>query len=127
MSNALFVIQPYRWNGVWVFDDPRVGLEREPFVSGIPEIIDLAVQGIPDAEQGFLLIFSARPFPGATVELDWVREEMGGHWYRWGVHGMEGWLCPALFHYFDTAPPKLYAQVRPRPRGEIPRSQRFPE
>src|SRR5215212_9168263 len=115
MSNALFVIQPYRWNGLWVFDDPRVGLEREPFVSGIPEIIDRAVREIPDAEEGFLLIFSASPFPGATVELDRVREELGGHWYRWDAHGMEGWLCPALFHYFETATPKLYAQVQARP------------
>jgi hypothetical protein len=114
MSNTLFVIQPYRWNGMWVFDDPRVGLVREPFVAGMPEIIDRAVQEIPDAGDGFLLIFSASPFPGATVELDRVREELGGHWYRWAVHAMEGWLCPALFHYFETAPAKLYAQVRPR-------------
>jgi hypothetical protein len=27
---------------------------------------------------------------------------------------MEGWLCPALFKYFDAAPPKIYAQFRPR-------------
>jgi hypothetical protein len=115
MSNALFVIQPYRWKGLWVFDDARVGLEREPFVAGMPEIIDLAVQEIPNAAQGFLLIFSAHPFPGATVELDWVREELGGNWYRWNAHAMEGWLCPALFKYFATAPRKLYAQARPQP------------
>ena len=48
MQNALFVIEPYQWNGIWVFDDPRVGLVQEPFVSGMPEIIDQAVQEIPD-------------------------------------------------------------------------------
>ena len=42
MKNALFVIEPYQWNGIWVFDDPRVGLQQEPFVSGMPEIIELA-------------------------------------------------------------------------------------
>src|SRR5207247_1944864 len=77
MNNALFVIEPYKSNGTWVFDDPRVGLEREPFVAGMPEIIDLAVRDIPNAEAGFTLIFSANPFPGATVELEWVREEVG--------------------------------------------------
>src|SRR5947209_8316528 len=114
MKNALFVIQPYEWNGTWVFDDPRVGLDKEPFVAGIPEIIDLAVRDISNAAVGFLLIFSAYPFPGATVELDWVREEIGGHWYRWTAHSMEGWLCPALFHYFESAPRKLYAQAKPK-------------
>jgi hypothetical protein len=27
---------------------------------------------------------------------------------------MEGWLCPALFKYFDSAPKKIYAQFRPK-------------
>src|SRR5207302_747659 len=108
MKNALFVIEPYYWNGMWVFDDPRVGLDKEPFVSGIPEIIERVVQDIPRAEEGFVLVFSANPFPGATVELEWVREEFGGQWYRWKATGMEGWLCPALFQYFERAPQKLY-------------------
>jgi hypothetical protein len=76
------------------------------------------VQEIPDAAEGFLLVFSPTPFPGATVELEWVREEMEGNWYRWAATGMEGWLCPALFLYFPTAPGKLYVQVKPRPAGE---------
>jgi hypothetical protein len=112
MNNSLFVIEPYRSSGMWVFDDPRVGLEKEPFVAGMPEIIDLAVRDIPDAAQGFHLIFSANPFPGAIIELEWAREEMSGNWYRWNA--MEGWLCPALFHYFESAPSKLYVQVKPR-------------
>ena len=114
MNNALFVIEPYQWNGIWVFDDPRVGLQQEPFVSGMPEIIDRAVQDIPDAARGFVLIFSANPFPGAAVELEWVREEMGGNWYKWTKTGQEGWLCPALFKYFDKAPARLYAQAKPK-------------
>jgi len=24
---------------------------------------------------------------------------------------MEGWLCPALFRYFDKAPPELYVKA----------------
>ena len=66
MNNALFVIAPYRYSGMWVFDDPNVGLVKEPFVSGIDTIIDrvVAAQKIPDAENGFTVVFSANPFPG---------------------------------------------------------------
>ena len=31
--------------------------------------------------------------------------EMDGNWYATDDPPMEGWLCPALFHYFDKAPP----------------------
>jgi hypothetical protein len=40
VANAIHVIVPYRHASTWVFDDPRVGLSQEPFVSGIPEMID---------------------------------------------------------------------------------------
>lgn len=114
MANFLSVILPYRYEGMWVFDDPRVGLVREPFVSGIPEMIDLLVKDIPEAEKGFRLLFAPAPFPGCQAELDWEREEVGGNWYRWGAKGLEGWLCPALFKYFEAAPKKLYCRVEPR-------------
>jgi hypothetical protein len=114
MANSLMVIQPYHSYGMWVFDDPAVGLVREPFVAGVPEIIDAAVRDIPDAAKGFNLIFSASPFPGHQVELEWLREEHGGNWYRWTATGQEGWLCPALFKYFDAAPRRLYGLARPK-------------
>jgi hypothetical protein len=34
---------------------------------------------------------------------------MGGNWYH--INGKEGWLCPALLKYFDTAPREIYAQL----------------
>ena len=43
MANALNVIHPYKWEGLWVFDDQRVGLEKEPFVEGADTIIDEAL------------------------------------------------------------------------------------
>ena len=110
-ANSLFVIKPYKWNGMWVFDDPDVDLIKEPFVSGIPDIIEEATKQIPEAEKGFRAIFSAKPFPGYDVELELIREEMGGNWYRWAKTGEEGWLCPALFKYFQAAPEKLYIKV----------------
>ena len=47
--DAVLTIEPYRHDGAWVFDEPRVGLHREPFVAGITEMIDRLVAGIPDA------------------------------------------------------------------------------
>jgi hypothetical protein len=115
MPNQIQIIAPYWLPGAqtWVFDDDRVGLVQEPFVSGIPEMIDDLVADIPKARQGFRLLFSADPFPGYQRKLDWVREEMGGNWYRSQEPPMEGWLCPALFRYFDSAPPALYVKAEP--------------
>jgi hypothetical protein len=112
--NALSVIVPYRFEGMWVFDDPAVGLSREPFVAGIDTMIDRLVASIPNAEKGFRLIFSPTPFPRYTAKLEWRREEHGGNWYFSPQFGIEGWLCPALFKYFDKAPPELYARAEPR-------------
>ena len=39
------------------------------------------------------------------------REEMGGNVYATDNPPMEGWLCPALFRYFDKAPPELYVKA----------------
>ena len=83
-------------------------------------MIDTAVglKGIPNAEHGFLMVFSADPFPEAGFHLEWLRQEGGGNVYkaRFEVEGavqeMEGWLCPALNLYYPDAPKKLYVQVR---------------
>ena len=118
MPNAIMVIAPYRLEGTWVFDDPAVDLVREPFVAGVPEMIDRIV-GNADR---FRLTFSAGPFPGFEHELVRVREEVGGHWYRMDDfpepgESMEGWLCPALFKYFDQAPERLYVRADPCDAG----------
>jgi hypothetical protein len=108
-------IRPYKWEGVWVFDDPAVGLDKEALVAGMPELIEIATAkaGIRNPERGFVALFSKDPFPSAQVCLEWVREEGGGNVYRWPEAGREGWLCPALFRYFDHTPQRLYIEVRP--------------
>lgn len=113
-QNAITVIKPYKWEGMWVFDDERVDLVKEPFVGGADTLIDLAIErkGITDAKDGFLMLFSATPFPGADLQLEWVREEQGGNVYLWRERDHEGWLCPALFKYFESAPKNLYVQLK---------------
>jgi hypothetical protein len=110
--DSIAVIHPYKHQGTWVFDDDRVGLVREPFVSGADIIIDQMVSSIPNAEAGFTLLFSADPFPGYDAVFERRREEFGGNWYFSPELQLEGWLCPALFYYFDSAPAKLYAQFK---------------
>ena len=95
--NSLFAITPYKFEGLWVFDDSDAGLAKEPFISGADRILDVMTQNIPDADKGFRLIFSSGPFPGYTARFVWSRSEYGGNWYFWPEKELEGWLCPALF------------------------------
>jgi hypothetical protein len=69
MPNQIFVIAPYWHAGTWVFDDPERDLHQEPFVFGIPEMIDELVKDIPNAQQGYRLLFSTQPFPGFQGHL----------------------------------------------------------
>jgi hypothetical protein len=109
-AETVFVIHPYRHEGAWVFDEPRIGLKREPFVSGITEMIDRLVAGIPTAATGFRLSFAAAPFEGSQAVLTWVRSDpVEGNWYR--ADEEEGWLCPALFFFFQAPPAKIYVRA----------------
>jgi hypothetical protein len=112
-ANAIMVIAPYWYNGTWVFDDGAVGLRREPFVAGVPEMIDALVREIPDARKGFRLMFSANPFPGFQKKLDWLRGDSGGNYYKLDDPPSEGWICPAMFKYYKTAPKALYVKAEP--------------
>ena len=111
--NSITMIMPYKSNGMWMFDDANHGLKGELFVAGADEMLEAVAAKIPDAESGFRLIFSPTPFPGFQIKLDWLREDpdVGGNWYRWDGVIEEGWLCPAMFHYFDAAPANIYIKA----------------
>jgi hypothetical protein len=111
MANAIMIIKPYKAHGTWVFDDEKHGLTQEPFVAGIPEMIDRLTSNIHNAQKGFRLTFSANAFPGHTNKFELLRTESGGNWYRDPTNNSEGWLCPALFHYFKGAPKVIYARA----------------
>jgi hypothetical protein len=112
--NSILVIHPYKHEGVWVFDDPKVGLIQEPFIAGADVILDRMTESIPGAAGGVTVLFSAAPFPGSQFDFHWRREESGGNWYFSPAFGLEGWLCPALFKYFESAPARIYVQVKPK-------------
>lgn len=114
-QNSIMVLKPYRWEGMWVFDDDKTGLVREPFVSGVPEILEslLEKQGIPleIAAKGFRPIFSAAAFPGRHFSARRIGDEGGDAWYEESVSKARGWLCTALLKYFPIAPDNLYVRV----------------
>ena len=115
--NSVLQISPYWYNGAWVFDDIRVGLDHEPFVLGASEVISRAVkeQKLKGAKKGFNLFFSSNPLPNAHVSL--IRDKewsmTGGTWYT-SEMGERLWLCPSLFLYFQSAPKKMWAIVKPK-------------
>ena len=93
VNNSLFVIAPYWDSGTWVFDDEGVGLVRD----------------IPDAREGFRMIFSKTKYPGYGQSLSWRGAEDEGTWYQMDEEPLlSGWLCPALALYFPQPPEKLY-------------------
>ena len=144
-------IYPYLLGSTWVFDDESAGLKEEAFVLGMTEMISHIVKSksIPNAAKGLALTFGAEPFDH-DVELTWLSPDEAanelncppshlpgnGNWYRGLIAGEEmvGWLCPALFCYFDQAPAKIYVKAEPLPAGldpiwhvkaDDPRARRF--
>ena len=107
--NSVMAIHPYKANGLWIFDDLRVGLRQEPFVAGADTIIEKLVKRFLTPRRALPYCSPAKRFLGIKL----LREELGGNWYYCCALAMEGWLCPALFKYFDSAPKKIYAQFRP--------------
>lgn len=116
--NAINVIAPYKYLDMWVFDDARVDLKQEPFVGGADTMIDQITSHIPNADKGFIMVFSAHPFPGSEHKLAWQREEREGNIYKSAELDAEGWLCPALLRYFDDPPSEIHVQVKPKLAGE---------
>ena len=111
--NSIMTIFPYKYNGVWVFDDESKGLEREAFVCGMTEMITklVKINLKSDVDNGFVMLFSGQPFPGYHAKLEWFESEHGGNWYDCKGINLTGWLCPALFKYFDDTPKEIYVKV----------------
>jgi hypothetical protein len=81
---------------------------------GVTKVIDYLVRDIPNAREGFILVFSSQRFAGYQVELNRIAEEHDGCLYRGKNHSAEAWLSPALFRYFETAPGSLYMKAEPQ-------------
>lgn len=108
--NSLQIIDAYHDGGLWLFDDARFGLHREPFVQGASEAIDRALARKFPSEKltRCRIIFSATPMP--DMDLTAHRDGPGldaqnaGCMYRDDTARF--WLCPAMCHFFGPQPPE---------------------
>ena len=120
-NNSILTINPYYHAGMWVFDDDRVGLVKEPFVAGADDFIDhmLRTKGVRDeAKKGFTLMFALTPFRSSNGgSMTFQEFADGGTVYTPdGEYAdftnknktSEVWLCPALNLYFPESPEKIY-------------------
>lgn len=127
-NNVLHVIMPYKWNGIWVFDDKERGLVREALISGADALLEAATEHIADRDQGVVVVFSDRPFPTHTLALTWQGGDENGHgtYYYAQKYRQRAWLCPALLLYFPEPPMKIYAMftAKPKPDTQPQRTRR---
>ncbi len=114
-GNQINTIYPYRTQAGWAFDDSEVALQGEPFIAGIPEIID-SIVGDKDK---FTAHISHSPIPNFTGHLKKLSEkdiQQGGFmpetgWYELEGTNMIGWLCPATLKYFKDYPDSIYFKI----------------
>lgn len=118
-NKSVITITTYLYDENWVFDDPAVDLDKEAFINGADLLIYKLVEDIPLASNGFILNFSATPFEGYSVKLDWLYGDSEGNWYRSEKYEMDGWLCPSLLKYFTTPPKELYVGAKPLAKNVI--------
>ncbi len=99
----------YWENGAWRFDEPCLGIRKEPFVLGSSEIITeiLHSRGLfhPQARR-FRLIFSSRS--RLPYIARWVEEDDQANWCTCHELEMEGWPRGKLEKFFPQIPKTIY-------------------
>ena len=109
MTNSIFSIVVYKHHGLWVFDDDRVGLVKEPFVAGADTLID----SLADGKEKLVIIFSDGEFPGYKLVVDQnnILAESGTHYIcKERYHKL--WLCPALNLYYPISPKRIFIDYK---------------
>lgn len=106
-KNQINVIYPYRTKAGWSFDDAEVELHGEPFIAGLPEIID-SVAGEVD---NFTAYISKDPIPDYTILLNRMDDKNEIGWYEMEGTELVGWLCPATLKYFENYPKQIYVKI----------------
>jgi len=107
-NNSIFTIHPYKWSNGWVFDDERVGLDKEAFVAGADTLLDMVSNG----RDSVTALFSRGWFPTSQFKLTFMHGDETGSVYWCEELSHELWLCPALFLYYPEAPKTIHLQVK---------------
>ena len=110
--NQINQLEIYRTGSTWAFDDETRDLLKEPFVSGVDEILNYV---IGPAHDRAIVTFSKDPFPTQekVYVLVFLYESEGGAWYQYieKTYQKTGWFCPAFWKYFDTPPNKIHFTI----------------
>lgn len=114
MANSMMTIEIYRHAGTWCFTDEARGLLHEPFVLGIPDIIDNIIKD--NEKEKHTITFSSQRFPLCYMNMKKVYEEYGGAWYELEsaldmTSKKKGWLCPATLKFFSDFPDNIYFDI----------------
>lgn len=119
VENSIYTMQVYYDGGSWVFDNPAVGLIKEPFVAGADEIFDeiAHLRAVDPSKAVIDIVFSDVQFPGWELMAEHLGPSMGGDDYSVIASEYETledhdfWLCPALLKYFSDAPNRIFMRV----------------
>lgn len=103
----------------WVFDDEANKLAQEAFVAGMDEVIDLLVENIPNAYDGFTLCMREDvgsdefPFIAITHDTAMHHNLLGQSNYYWcNELSTKVWLCNNLYRYVDHTPQTICLWVK---------------
>lgn len=110
-NNSIFTLEVYKEGKMWVFDDPRVGLVKEPFVAGADTFIDLFAK----EKKAITIVFSTIKFPDYLVKVDLVKRSKNNNYgtdYICKKLKHELWLCPALNLYYPISPKEIYINFK---------------
>ncbi len=98
---------------IWYFNDEKKGIEKEPFVGKINDILTyINVIEIIKHNDKMTVLFDSKPFKGWEYSFSKKKEE--GDWteYSSKYFRVSDWLCPVLYQYFKEPPETIYLDVK---------------
>ena len=107
----------YKNNGVWMFDDPEKGIEKEPFVDGFSELIDFVLKEFnlfQGSHRGIDIEFSLNRDRPEMIKIEKI-QNLDDDWASYKYKNMIGSLCPVTLKYFGKHPDSFYVYPIKKP------------
>lgn len=117
-------------NGRWVFlkdgslfDLAPAGATEfalSPIVWGIDRLLGNGAKllGIPNPEQGCLLVISQNFLPKSDVKLNYLEQQFDGWLYaveelnlKGLLPGQKAWICPYMKYFFNEPPESIFVKI----------------
>lgn len=102
-----FFLELNKINNEWFFDDKSLGIYKEQFVNGMPEIIEALY---PNQNKIHLEISDVPIFEADGI-LDNIQDPIYPDEVYYKYQNLVGWLCPVFRRYFEKdIPPYLWVR-----------------